>query len=68
MERRRTDVDVVARGPSVVVILLEGVSVVLVQQWREAVDTSTVELVQERLEPGESPLDAAVRGFERSAL
>ena len=69
MERRGTDVDVVARGPSVVVILLERVSVVLVQQWREAVGGSTIELVQERLEAGESPLDAAVRGIrEECAL
>ena len=54
--------EIFERGPSVVVVLLDGDNVVLVQQWREAVGTETVELVQERLEPGESPLEAAVRG------
>lgn len=54
--------EIFERGPSVVVVLLEGESVVLVQQWREAVGAETVELVQERLEPGESPFEAAVRG------
>ena len=57
------DAGTVDRGPSVVVVLLEGDTVVLVQQWREAVGAETVELVQERLEAGESPLDAAIRGI-----
>jgi 8-oxo-dGTP pyrophosphatase MutT (NUDIX family) len=55
-------VDVVEREPSVVVVLIDEDKVVLVQQWREAVGAETVELVQERLEPGEAPLEAAIRG------
>jgi 8-oxo-dGTP pyrophosphatase MutT (NUDIX family) len=54
--------EIFERGPSVVVVLLEGDSAVLVQQWREAVGAETVELVQERLEPGELPFQAAARG------
>ena len=57
-----TDVEQVDRGPTVVVVLVHDGAVVLVQQWREAIGAETVELVQERLEPGESPLEAAVRG------
>jgi 8-oxo-dGDP phosphatase len=59
----------VDRGPSVVVVLVDDGAVVLVQQWRDAVGAETVELVQERLEPGETPLDAAIRGVrEECAL
>ena len=54
--------DVVDRGPSVVIVLMEADEVVLVRQQREAVTSETVELVQERLKPGESPLEAAIRG------
>jgi|SRR6185369_10409935 8-oxo-dGDP phosphatase len=64
-----TDVERVDRGPSVVVVLMDDGAVVLVQQWRDAVGAETVELVQERLEPGETPLDAAIRGVrEECAL
>jgi 8-oxo-dGTP pyrophosphatase MutT (NUDIX family) len=63
------DAHYVDRGPSVVVVLVDDGAVVLVQQWREAVGAETVELVQERLEPGESALDAAIRGVrEECAL
>ena len=63
------DVEWVDRGPSVVVVLVDDGAVVLVQQWRKAVGAETVELLQERLEPGESPLDAAIRGVrEECAL
>lgn len=54
--------DVVDRGPSVVIVLMEADEVVLVRQRREAVTSETMELVQERLKPGESPLEAAIRG------
>jgi ADP-ribose pyrophosphatase len=57
-----TETEIVRRGPSVVVVLVDGRSVVLVQQRRDAVGAETLELVQERLEPGETPLAAAVRG------
>jgi 8-oxo-dGTP pyrophosphatase MutT (NUDIX family) len=54
--------DVVDRGPSVVIVLMEADEVVLVRRQREAVTSETMELVQERLKPGESPLEAAIRG------
>ena len=63
------EVGFVDRGPSVVVVLVDDGAVVLVQQWRAAAGAETVELVQERLEPGESPLEAAIRGVrEECAL
>src|SRR4029079_1759324 len=64
-----TDVERVDRGPSAVVVLMDAGAVVLVQQWRDAAGAETVERVQERLEPGETPLDAAIRGVrEECAL
>jgi 8-oxo-dGTP pyrophosphatase MutT (NUDIX family) len=54
--------DLIDRGPSVVIVLMEADEVVLVRQRREAVTGETMELVQERLKPGESPLEAAIRG------
>jgi ADP-ribose pyrophosphatase len=52
---------VVEHPPSVVIVAVDGDDVVLVRQTRPGADERTLEVPSGKLEPGESPHEAAVR-------
>ena len=53
--------ELVEHPPSVVIVALDGDDLVLVRQSRPGSDERTLEIPSGKLEPGESPHEAAVR-------
>lgn len=59
--RRDEPAALLARGPSVIVVPVDGDELVLVRQRRPGADEPLLELPAGTIEPGESPRDAAAR-------